>query len=314
VVAAGGSMDLIPSSLVPQPTDGMFAGWLIKNVKVADENKYADLPGFKNYDLKATFSKKYFSVTYNANGGDITPASQTKESDVPIILSREIPNNREYYYFLGWSEDPHCIDDPEYLPGQVYNVDRDVTLYAMYRCNEFYIRYMLGSDEYNGPMCQLFNNVEMADKGGIRLSTQIPKRDGYRFVKWCSYTEEGNTYYQPGDLYTKCANLRLQASWEKEPETYVTVSLHDPYNGSNLDGQYRAKQGAAYKWDYSQSDTNPSAYVFTADSNKVDPFRGYFMGYADGNGRIIRGDEIVELGQDHTLTAKWIQPAPFQYL
>ncbi|MCI8589230.1 MAG: hypothetical protein HFE77_00720 [Clostridiales bacterium] len=311
VVDKGGSMDLIPASLVPQPTDGIFAGWLIKNAKEPDGVMHADLPGFKNYDLKAAFSKKYFSVVYDANGGDYTPPFQTKESGKPIILSRAMPYKQKYDHFVGWSEDPNCSGEPEYLPGQVYNVNRDVTLYAVYRNNEFCVQYVLEDTEYDGPMNQTFNSADIAGYGGIKLSEETPKREGCCFDKWLASTADGIVYYYPGDLYTERANVRLHAVWNKEPEVYMTVSLHDPYNGSNLDGQYRVKQGAAYKWDYSNSDTNPVARTFTTEANKIDPFRGYFMGYADGNGRIIHGDEIVTLGEDHTLTAKWVGPAPF---
>ena len=312
VAAAGGSMDLIPSSLVPQPTDGLFAGWLIKNVKEPDENQYVSLPGFKNYDLKATFTKQYFSVSYNANGGDITPASQTKESNVPIILSREIPSRGECDQFVGWSEDRNS-SDPEYLPGQKYNVNRDVTLYAIYDINLYCVRYELDEDEYDGPKCQPFGSAHIMGDG-VQLSMDIPKRDGYRFVKWRNVSEFGSEFYQPGDTYAEYGSLHLQAVWEKEPEVYVTVTLRDPYNGSQISGQYRAKQGSAYKWDYSQSETNPAVYTFPSDASAADSFRGYFMGYVDGDSRIIHGDEIVTSGQDHTLIARWIEPAPFHDL
>ncbi len=308
VVEAGGSMDLIPSSLVPKTSEVMFTGWQIKNAKNADDNKYFSLPGFKNYDLKATFTKKCFSVRYNANGGDLTPATQIKEAYKPIILSRQIPCYLQDYYFIGWSEDKNGMDAPVYLPGQEFTGNRDVLLYAVYRVSEFCIRYDLMDDEYDGPAPQLFTQADIASLGGIRLSNKTPKRDGYRFVKWRSFTEEGSVDYQPGDLYTKGANLYLRAVWEK---VYMTVTLRDLYNGSNITDQYKVKQGSAYKWNYSDSLTNPSVYTYPTDSSDKDYFRGYFMGYTDGY-RIIHGDELVTLDEDHSLVAKWIPEAPFE--
>ncbi len=71
-----------------------------------------------------------YTVSYNANGGTGAPASQTKTEGVSLKLSSGVPT-REGYDFAGWATSPNATA-ALYQPGDLYDVDADVTLYAVW--------------------------------------------------------------------------------------------------------------------------------------------------------------------------------------
>lgn len=81
-----------------------------------------------------TFSFKVsraYDITYDANGGTDAPASQIAKHDTPLMLSSAVPN-RFGYTFLGWSADSSDAY-ADFLPGDSFTTDADVTLYAIWR-------------------------------------------------------------------------------------------------------------------------------------------------------------------------------------
>ena len=71
-----------------------------------------------------------YDVIYDATGGTGAPASQIKKHGEPLTL-RETAPTREGYTFLGWATAPNATK-VEYRPCDSYEVDQDVTLYALW--------------------------------------------------------------------------------------------------------------------------------------------------------------------------------------
>ncbi len=82
--------------------------------------------------LYAVWSKntEYYTVSYNANGGSGTPASQTKTENVDLTLRTTTPT-RSGYDFLGWSESSLAIS-AEYSPGGTFTKNASTVLYAVW--------------------------------------------------------------------------------------------------------------------------------------------------------------------------------------
>ncbi len=72
-----------------------------------------------------------YSVRYNSNGGNSTPATQYKTEGVPLTLTTEAPT-RSGHKFLGWSESSTATT-PTYYSGSTYSTDASTTLYAVWR-------------------------------------------------------------------------------------------------------------------------------------------------------------------------------------
>ena len=79
----------------------------------------------------ATYSKHEcttFIVKYNANGGENAPSNQSKNPGASISIPSSKPSYAGHY-FVGWNS---IFEDKIYQPGDSFNVDHNVTLWAMW--------------------------------------------------------------------------------------------------------------------------------------------------------------------------------------
>ena len=67
-------------------------------------------------------------ISYDANGGTNAPSSQTKNKGQSITLSNTVPSNGDHI-FMGWQ---CAYDGNTYNAGAIFNVDANVTLYAIW--------------------------------------------------------------------------------------------------------------------------------------------------------------------------------------
>ena len=100
-------------------------------------------------------TEKYYTVSYDANGGENAPESQEKLHGEDIIISEKIPS-RAGWNFLGWASAADAAE-PEYLPGETYSADADITLYAVWSQKEEKILY--GDADENGKINVLDANL-----------------------------------------------------------------------------------------------------------------------------------------------------------
>ena len=71
-----------------------------------------------------------FTIAYDANGGLGAPASVTKTGGKDVAISAIVPV-RSGYNFLGWATSKDATE-AEYKAGDVYSMNADVTLYAVW--------------------------------------------------------------------------------------------------------------------------------------------------------------------------------------
>ncbi len=86
-----------------------------------------------SFDVKITGTQKTletYEIIYDANGGEGAPSNQTKEQGVNLTLSTIKPT-KEGYTFIGWSTN-RTATTATYQPGDEYELDTDITLYAVW--------------------------------------------------------------------------------------------------------------------------------------------------------------------------------------
>jgi uncharacterized repeat protein (TIGR02543 family) len=72
-----------------------------------------------------------YRITFDANGGENAPATQTKTEGTELILTEEIPT-RFGYVFLGWSTS-NDASVAEYQSGENFSRNESVTLFAVWQ-------------------------------------------------------------------------------------------------------------------------------------------------------------------------------------
>lgn len=159
-------------------------------------------------------------VCYAANSG----ASSSEGSGTASALTKGTT-----HYYLGYAWD----DDNNKLASYPYAVSTSSTgsVRGWYRENVFpYATYTIAYNANGGtgaPNSQVKTHGE-----NLKLSTGIPKKDGYAFAGWAltkSDADSGKWYYQPGNTCGKNENLTLYAVWEK---TEYTITYNA--NGGTL--------------------------------------------------------------------------------
>ena len=139
-------VDLTLSSTIPTRTGYNFLGWAESSS--ATEAAYpAGGTYTKNQSktLYAVWQLKTYTVSYDANGGYLPPANQTKTHGQTLILSSAIPL-RTGYRFRGWGLTSDT-DTVSYAAGDNYTDDASITLHAVWKRSVYAGVYIMRDGE-----------------------------------------------------------------------------------------------------------------------------------------------------------------------
>ena len=168
-----------------------------------------------NYFFNAVWrTLNNYTVTYDANGGDGAPTSQTKVEDTDLTLSITTPT-KTGYTFAGWN----TVTDGSgtaYASGGTYTANADVILYAQWTPVTYTVSYDANGGS-GAPSAQT-----KAHDIALTLSSTTPTRDGYTFQGWGSSASDTSVDYASGASYTANASTTLYAIWKINtyPVTY----------------------------------------------------------------------------------------------
>lgn len=207
----------LPTPTTTDPSEA-FVGWYIGDTQVT--SPYTPTA---NVTLTAKWNTKV-TVSYSANGGDTTPASQTIGQGASITLATA--PTKTGYTFKGWSD-----GTTTYSAGASYTVNANVTMIAQWTVNSYNIKASSLSNasftvKYNG-------NTEVISN----TSTTVSVPYGTSVTITVSYTESssqsctiksGNSTYTSGTAFNMpAANVELTASSESScilPGTLITMA------------------------------------------------------------------------------------------
>src|SRR5699024_10946653 len=134
-------VDLTLSMEYPIREGYSFEGWaIIPNGEVVYQKDVEYVYRENNsLILYAVWKEKTFTVLYDANTGYAEPTPQVKKEGIPIQLTNQKPM-KDGYRFIGWSttRDSQIV---AYSPGDMYTLDMDITLYAIWEILVYDITY-----------------------------------------------------------------------------------------------------------------------------------------------------------------------------
>lgn len=170
-------------------------------------------------------SAQTYTISYNANGGNGAPSSQTKVHGVALTLSSTIPY-RFNYEFLGWSTSSSATTST-YTAGGSYTGNVSVTLFAVWKYKPAIYTVSYDANGGTGAPGRQTKTYGVT----LTLTTLIPTRRNYSFVGWSKDRNATSASYAVGGSYTDNADVTLYAVWRYDPETYTV--RYDANGGSN---------------------------------------------------------------------------------
>ena len=98
----------------------------------------------ENTVLYGKLTPTTYTITYYGNGNDdgTVPAAQSKTHGLAVQLSTDVPT-RVGHKFLGWGTTDKATA-ASYQPGDMYSVDGDITLYAVWEANTYTVSLPTG--------------------------------------------------------------------------------------------------------------------------------------------------------------------------
>lgn len=137
--------------VAPEREGYAFAGWYTAkeyNKENGTAFDFANTAIIADTVLYGKLTPKTYNIEYNLNSGTdatnpATISAQTKTHGFAEKLSETVPT-REGYTFLGWGTTDKATA-ASYQPGDMYSVDQDITLYAVWQKQTFNISLSSGT-------------------------------------------------------------------------------------------------------------------------------------------------------------------------
>lgn len=222
-----------------------------------------------------------FSVTFNANGGSGVMSTQTSSVPAPLTANTF---TRASSAFAGWATT--ATDAVVYENAEVYEFDRDITLYAKWS-SAVTVTFLANADDAAGSM-----STQQVGTG-ITLSQNAFSRPGYEFSHWTTTANGTGTKYADGwagAIFP--TNTTLYAQWSAITAGTPTVT-------------FNANGGGGTNSMTPQSSSTPAtlmANAYTAPTHRS------FMNWnteADGSGTSYSNLATFPFADSVVLYAQW---------
>lgn len=197
----------------------VFVGWNTKADGSGDN--YSDgqnIQPTEDLTLYAQWEKiQYFTISFDANGGEGTMSSVTFEQN----RYEYIPNNtftHNTLVFTGWNTKADGSGD-SYTNGQYFYANQNMTLYAQWEKVE-YATITFNANGGSGSM----QSISVVKGSSTTLPNVTFTRSGYNFKGWNAKSDGSGASYSNKQSFALNSDIILYAQWEK---TTGTANGHD---------------------------------------------------------------------------------------
>lgn len=199
-----------------------------------------------------------YRVYYNANTTEIVenmPEDQAKLEGIDLKLA-EVKPTTGGLELKEWNTKPDG-SGTAYQPGDIYNIDEDVTLYAQWQEAQYEVKYEANvPQDENGQPVGVPEEMPEAQyekinsEENIIISEKIPTLEGYTFKEWNTKPDGTGEIYKAQDEYKAKENLTLYAIWEDNSvlrlKSNVYIIGNEKPNGYKKGDETEYKEGTNY--------------------------------------------------------------------
>ncbi len=268
---------------VTSQTGKDFTGWYFTEEGADDKPVTADstVEIVKDTTLFARWERAKYTVTYAPNNTLVEgmPSDSFRlYGQTGFKLGSEIPK-REGFTFIEWNTSADG-DGESYQPGQSYDRDASLALYAVWERDRYAVSYNANSGSSAPSGAFKYYDIPLT------LSETLPVKTGYDFVGWNTHPDGGGETYLPGVEYTLNEPLTLYAQWDAC--TYIV--RFDPSGGKCSE----KSRVYTYNESYELPDAKRVGYSFA----------GWFT--SPQGGKKINESDKIEITSDCTFYARWV--------
>lgn len=282
-------------------------------------------PAPANNAITGTRQFNQYTVTYNANGGSVSPSSATVNAGSSVTLPTP---TRANYTFNGWYT---AASGGSYLGGggSSYTPGSSVTIYAQWtQIPQYTVNYNANGGTVSPTSATVY--------AGSSVTLPSPSRSGYTFNGWYTASAGGSFLGIGGSSYTPSSTVTIYAQWSvilytvtyngNGGSTPGSVSINAGSSTTlpnstranyTLNGWYTAPTGGTYVGTSGNSYTPPSSITLYAQWTAV-PVPNISSITVNGNGTAgvtcsavmtnTLSVQYVVYGRD-TSTSAWVQLA-----
>lgn len=228
---------LILSAEIPSRTGYTFLGWAgTSNASVPLYEKGDAYTNEANATLYAVWKEQTYTITYDANGGEGSPANQNQAWGSSIVIPTMEPTRTDYT-FLGWATTQDSRN-ANYQPGDSCSVARNTTFYAVWESNTDTVLQFIPDKDIVQPGDEIILTIR-ADK--------LPA-DGWSVLEFdIAYDEtcleplmQGDKEYTEGSAIGEIAIFAINL--EENPIQGAAVTVDSISNGDILHLKFKVKE------------------------------------------------------------------------
>ena len=259
----------VVSSEEPSRPGKTFLGWADSEGGAVQYDPGDTVSLTRDRTFYAIYSDVYYPISFELHGGTGNFQTAYKAYGEDYVLPETGPS-KAGCTFMGWSETEG--GSLSYLPGMTFYGNRAVTFHAVYTELKTYTVSYHGNGGDGGPASQI--KIQGVD---LKLTTAIPERPGYRFVRWAGDTMFQTIRYLPGETYREDQSINLYAIWEKRNYNVI-------YDANGGDGGPYGQN-----FEYMQTVRVPDA----VPTRQGYEFLGWGLGWNDKTPVMFPGDEFL---------------------
>jgi len=237
-----------------------------------------------NTGLADTTPLTIFTITFDAQGGSISPTTQIAVPNHPYATLPTLPTpTRDGYTFDGWWTGSNGTGD-NVLATTTFTATNDETLYAKWTVSSYTVTF----DPQGGSVTPDTTTVIFDQSYG---TLPEPTRDGCTFDGWWTGTNGTGDQVLATTTVITPNDHTLYAKWTGNPHTVT----------------FDAQGGSVTPASVTVTFTQPYGTLPTPSLRAGYIFGGWWTAL-DGTGTQITASTVVTTPNNHTLYAKWIPP------
>lgn len=283
-----------PNTLVKDGYD--FTGWNTQSGGTGDYYSPDDAVTITSDTTLYAIWEETLTVTYDANAGTGSePTDSTHyHSDDEVTVTNEGELTKTGYTFVGWNTASDRTGT-DYDPNDTFNINADVTLYAVWEC--YVVYYPNGAESGSVPVDGSGGYLE-GDEVTVLGQNNLVLSD-HEFMGWNTESDGSGTFYVYDETFNIDGDTDLYAMWAQ-----------------NLSVTYHADDADTGTVHVDSTDYHSGDEVTVLDDNNLYRNGHVFAGWntlSNGEGTHYNESDTFEITADVDLYAQWYQQVYVSY-